>query len=280
MAPTGSNSMSRKTPTAPWWSHTIATSCARPERVSRCGRPRKTDLADIDIGSSFAPEFADQRVPTLRQVLELAKGRAGVFIELKYYGHDVSLEEKVVALVEETGMTDDIVIMSLSYDGVRAAAALRPDWTYGLLNAVAIGDLTRLDVDFLALTAKATDGADDSTHPPTRYEDLPVDHRRPGPDVGHDEPRSGRHHHRPGRAGQSSQGTAGKSNARRSFHHLDRRRNRLVEGDGAEFVRGGRVDPRFAARVPRRSRNQAGEDSPDMRRRVVFDPPLYSNLPE
>ncbi len=114
------------------------------------------DLADIDIGSSFAPEFADQRVPTLRQVLELAKGRTGVFIELKYYGHDVSLEEKVVALVEETGMTDDIVIMSLSYDGVRAAAALRPDWTYGLLNAVAIGDLTRLDVDFLALTAKAT----------------------------------------------------------------------------------------------------------------------------
>jgi glycerophosphoryl diester phosphodiesterase len=113
-------------------------------------------LADLDIGSSFAPRFADQRVPTLRQVLELAKGRAGVFIELKYYGHDVSLEEKVVALVEETGMTDDIVIMSLSYDGIRAAAALRPDWTYGLLNAVAIGDLTRLDVDFLALTAKAT----------------------------------------------------------------------------------------------------------------------------
>ena len=52
-------------------------------------------------------------------------------------------------------MTDDIVIMSLDYDGVRAAEALRPDWTYGLLNAVAIGNLTRLDVDFLALTAKA-----------------------------------------------------------------------------------------------------------------------------
>ncbi len=116
----------------------------------------QNDLADIDMGSWFGPEFADQRVPTLRQVLELAKGRTGVFIELKYYGHDVSLEEKVVALVEETGMTDDIVIMSLNYDGVRAAAALRPDWTYGLLNAVAIGDLTQLDVDFLALTAKAT----------------------------------------------------------------------------------------------------------------------------
>jgi glycerophosphoryl diester phosphodiesterase len=114
------------------------------------------DLADIDIGSSFAPEFADQRVPTLRRVLELAKDRTGVFIELKYYGHDVNLEEKVVALVEETGMSDQIVVMSLSYDGVRKVAELRPDWTVGLLNAVAMGDLTRLEVDFLALTAKAT----------------------------------------------------------------------------------------------------------------------------
>ena len=114
------------------------------------------DLANLDIGSSFAPEFSDQRVPTLREALELAKGRAGVFIELKYYGHDVSLEQKVVDLVEEAGMADQIVIMSLNYDGVRKTAALRPDWTFGLLNAVAIGDLTRLDIDFLALTANAT----------------------------------------------------------------------------------------------------------------------------
>lgn len=116
----------------------------------------RDDLANLDIGSSFAPEFSDQRVPTLREVLELARGKAGVFIELKYYGHDVSLEEKVVDLVEETKMTDHVVIMSLNYDGVRKTAALRPNWTYGLLNAVAIGDLTRLDVNFLALTAKAS----------------------------------------------------------------------------------------------------------------------------
>lgn len=86
----------------------------------------------------------------------LAKGRAGVFIELKYYGKNVELEEKVVELVEETGMASEIVIMSLNYDGQRKTAALRPSWTYGLLNAVAIGDLTRLEVDFLALTANST----------------------------------------------------------------------------------------------------------------------------
>jgi glycerophosphoryl diester phosphodiesterase len=113
------------------------------------------DLTDMDIGSFFGPEFSDQRVPTLREVLELAKGQSGVFIELKYYGHDTNLEAKVVDLVEETGMESDIVVMSLEYDGVRKTAALRPEWTYGLLNTVSIGDLTRLDVDFLALSANA-----------------------------------------------------------------------------------------------------------------------------
>jgi glycerophosphoryl diester phosphodiesterase len=114
------------------------------------------DLTELDIGSSFSPEFSDQRVPTLRQVLELARGKVGVFIELKYYGLDVNLEQEVVDVVEETGMAKDIVIMSLNYDGVRKTAALRPDWTYGVLNAVAIGDLTRLEADFLAPTSKAT----------------------------------------------------------------------------------------------------------------------------
>jgi glycerophosphoryl diester phosphodiesterase len=118
-------------------------------------KARMSDLEDLDIGSFFDPRFSEERVPTLKQVLELARGEAGLFIELKYYGHDQNLEAKVVDLVEAAGMATNIVVMSLNYDGVRKAAALRPDWTCGLLNAVAIGDLTHLDVDFLALTTKA-----------------------------------------------------------------------------------------------------------------------------
>jgi glycerophosphoryl diester phosphodiesterase len=50
-------------------------------------------------------------------------------------------------------MASDVMIMSLKREGLRKAAALRPDWTYGLLNAASIGDLTRLDYDFLGLSA-------------------------------------------------------------------------------------------------------------------------------
>ncbi|QEW23374.1 Glycerophosphoryl diester phosphodiesterase (plasmid) [Paracoccaceae bacterium] len=110
------------------------------------------DIAGIDIGSWFGPDYADQRTPTLRQVLELAKARDGqVIIELKYYGHDVALEQKVADIVDSLDMGNSIAVMSLKLPGVRKMQALRPDWTSGILAATAIGDLSGLQADFLAV---------------------------------------------------------------------------------------------------------------------------------
>ena len=77
------------------------------------------ELRAIDIGSYFGPAFSSERVPTLAEVLDACRGRVRVNIELKYYGHDQNLEQKVVDLVEEHEMVDDVVIMSLNADGVR-----------------------------------------------------------------------------------------------------------------------------------------------------------------
>ena len=108
-------------------------------------------LQSIDIGSWFAPEFSGERVPKLEQVLELCRDKAGVNIELKYYGHDERLEERVVEIVERAGMESQIVVMSLKYDAVQKMRQLRPEWTIGLLSATAVGNLTRLHADFLAV---------------------------------------------------------------------------------------------------------------------------------
>jgi len=112
-------------------------------------------LQQVDIGSWFSDEFADQRVPTLEQVLELCKDRIRVNIELKYYGKQVRLEERVAEIVERTGMTSQVKFMSLSYDGIQTLHRLRPDWKVGLLSSVAVGNLADLDVDFLALNGRA-----------------------------------------------------------------------------------------------------------------------------
>ena len=108
-------------------------------------------MGDIDIGSWFDPSFSAERVPTLRKVLDTARGKAKVVIELKYYGHDEKLEQRVVDVVEAAGMVDDTAIMSLEYDAVSKIRSLRPYWKIGLLSATAIGDLSNLDADFLAV---------------------------------------------------------------------------------------------------------------------------------
>ncbi|MCX7890403.1 MAG: glycerophosphodiester phosphodiesterase family protein [Rhodobacteraceae bacterium] len=109
------------------------------------------DLAGIDIGSHFGAGYAAERPPTLGQVLAACRGRAKVMIELKYYGHDSALESRVAAIVEAAGMTGSVAVMSLKPAGIARFRALRPDWPSGLLAAKAIGDLSRLDVDFLAV---------------------------------------------------------------------------------------------------------------------------------
>jgi glycerophosphoryl diester phosphodiesterase len=109
-------------------------------------------LQAVDIGSSFAPEFAGEPVPTLAEVLAACKDRVGLNIELKYYGHDQDLEQRVVDLVEAAEMQSQIVVMSLQRNAIRKMQQLRPKWKVGLLTAVAVGDLTRLDADFLAIS--------------------------------------------------------------------------------------------------------------------------------
>jgi glycerophosphoryl diester phosphodiesterase len=109
------------------------------------------ELREIDVGSWFGPEFGDQRVPLLAEALETCRDRIGVVIELKYFGRDERLEERVVEIVEALGMESQIVVMSLNHDAIRLMRSLRPGWRLGLITAVAIGNLTTVDADFLAI---------------------------------------------------------------------------------------------------------------------------------
>jgi glycerophosphoryl diester phosphodiesterase len=110
-------------------------------------------LRAVDIGSRKGPQFAGERVPTLAEVLAVCKGRVRVVVELKSYGHSQRLEERVVEIVEAAGVADDTVFMSLDHDMARRLKRLRPSWRVGVLVAKAIGDLTSLGADFLAVEA-------------------------------------------------------------------------------------------------------------------------------
>jgi glycerophosphoryl diester phosphodiesterase len=112
------------------------------------------DLSDIDIGSWVDPKFSDERVPTLTDVLRLCKDKIGVNIELKYYGHDQQLEQRVVDIVEAEQMANQVMVMSLKPAGVAKIKALRPNWRCGLLMSVYVGKLKNIEADFLAVNSR------------------------------------------------------------------------------------------------------------------------------
>jgi glycerophosphoryl diester phosphodiesterase len=66
-------------------------------------------LRSVDIGSFKDPRYSAERVPTLAEALAACKGRCRVIVELKSYGHDQKLEERVAAIVEDAGMENDCV---------------------------------------------------------------------------------------------------------------------------------------------------------------------------
>ena len=76
------------------------------------------ELKRLDGGSSFGPQFAGEKIPTLKEVLDLAKGRVPVNIEIKNPTHGKytigELAEKVLRQVNEAGMMDRIIFSSFN----------------------------------------------------------------------------------------------------------------------------------------------------------------------
>ena len=93
-------------------------------------------------------------MPTLAEALALCKGKSRVVVELKSYGHNQRLEEKVAAIVEAVGMENDCIFMSMDHTTAWKMKHLRPEWRVGVLVAKAFGDVRTLGADFLAVEAR------------------------------------------------------------------------------------------------------------------------------
>ena len=103
------------------------------------------ELKRFDAGNWKDSKFAGERIPSLDEVLEVAKGRAGVAIEIKnlplpYAG----IEEAVVAAVQNAGMVHDVVVISFDHRSVKRIGELDPEITTGILEASRPVDVLRV----------------------------------------------------------------------------------------------------------------------------------------
>jgi glycerophosphoryl diester phosphodiesterase len=85
------------------------------------------ELAELDAGAWFAPEFAGERLPTLREVLAFAQPNGlGMVAEIKERRRIDRLLERLAALLEETGAMNEVILISFDHVDLRRAKGLIP----------------------------------------------------------------------------------------------------------------------------------------------------------
>jgi glycerophosphoryl diester phosphodiesterase len=123
------------------------------------GDPRRLEnltydeVRKLDVGSWFDPSFAGERVPTLAEVIELARGRIKLNIELKFFGPDRRLAREAARVVREQDFESDCLVTSFAHDALVEVKQHNPRLRSGLIIAHALGDVSRLEVDAFSIRA-------------------------------------------------------------------------------------------------------------------------------
>jgi glycerophosphoryl diester phosphodiesterase len=78
-------------------------------------------LRQLDIGSRIGPQWSAERIPTFEEILELCKGRVGIYLDLK----DASVD-KVVSMVKEWDMAHR-VLWYADFDELESVGRLCPE---------------------------------------------------------------------------------------------------------------------------------------------------------
>ena len=78
-------------------------------------------LKQLDIGSRISPQWSRERIPTFEEILELCKGRVGIYLDLK----DASVD-KVVSMINKWDMAQH-VLWYADFDELQRVAELCPE---------------------------------------------------------------------------------------------------------------------------------------------------------
>jgi glycerophosphoryl diester phosphodiesterase len=127
-------------------------------------RPGQMTLAEIKAldasqARRFGDKYAGERIATLQEVIDLARGRVSVNIELKVYGGDRHIAAAVADLVRTEQFESACLVASLDVPAVREAKQHNPKLTTAAIVTVAVGDITRLDVDVLSVNKRLVNDA-------------------------------------------------------------------------------------------------------------------------
>lgn len=111
------------------------------------------EVHQLDVGSWFSAEFANERVPTLEEAIALCRGKIRLNIELKDFGPAEGLAGAVADVVREQGFESECIVTSLSNEALVALRRHHPEVHVGIIVGQSVGDVNQLDVDALSVRA-------------------------------------------------------------------------------------------------------------------------------
>lgn len=98
------------------------------------------ELGDLDAGSWFGPGFADQRIPTLDNVLAAIGSHCTINVEMKPADDAEALALAAWNSVAQAGLAETILFSSFDWEILRALRALTDQARIGVLCAKTAGD--------------------------------------------------------------------------------------------------------------------------------------------
>ncbi|MFJ4573389.1 glycerophosphodiester phosphodiesterase [Streptomyces sp. NPDC098085] len=106
------------------------------------------EIARLDAGSWFGPQFAGARVPTLKQYLDrIERNHQNLLLEIKSPEIYPGIEKETLRVLRQKGWLDRehvkhrLVVQSFGADSVKKVHQQRPDVTTGFLGTPAVADL-------------------------------------------------------------------------------------------------------------------------------------------
>ena len=90
-------------------------------------------------------------IPTLKEVMDAAKDRLILYIELKGATADTKMAEDVVAMLKERGQEKEAAVISMKYDLVRHVETKYPEITTGFIYYSNYGNINMIPCDMLIM---------------------------------------------------------------------------------------------------------------------------------
>lgn len=109
------------------------------------------ELVNLDVGQWFGEAFKHTRIPSLASVMDLAKGRIKLNLELKRHGHEQELVNQVVDLIHQKNWQQNCVVSSLDFDFLRQVQTLDPELTIGPVIPPSRPEYPDFEVDFYSI---------------------------------------------------------------------------------------------------------------------------------